>query len=500
MFGSTASSPSSWFAEWARGVVSDSGVEVTATTALRYAPVWQAVNVLAGDVAQLPLILYRRTNERDRERARTHPGYRLLLRRPNPRMGAATLKQILTSHALLWGNGYAEIIRDGRAAPMALQVLLPDRTWPVEDNGELLYATRNVETGQLRAIRPENVLHIKGLGFDGLCGHSVIALARNSWGLGMGAEKHGNKFFKNLARPGGLIKLPGKIKPEDAKELIANWNEWHQGLDEAFQTGILSGGADFMPLSMSNEDSQWIELRKFQRSEVASWFNLPPHKLGDDTRVSYNSLEQENQSYLNMALMRWLVTWQEECHEKLLTDAQKAADSHFFEFKTAALLRGDLATRYNAYMIGRTGKWLSANDVRAMENMNSIGPEGDEYENPNTSTAASPEDSGDDNGMDDETQNRLTQLAALEIQRVTEAASREGNFLSWIDKFYDWFRPKLEDTLAECGRDIAAASGYCEASRERLVGIAGHSSQATLADNIRLLTMDWAFRIKDLAQ
>jgi HK97 family phage portal protein len=371
--------PARWFLDALGGGNSDSGITVNGKTALTYAPVWQANNVIAGDVSQLPVFVVKHNGD-NRERVREHPGFRLLHGRPNDVMTSQTFKMTLQSHALMWGNGYAVINRRG-GRPEELLPLLPDRTWPVVEDGTLGYMSKI--DGKDVPFSPMDILHIKGLGFDGLVGHSVIALARNSWGLGMAAEKNGGSFFKNSSRPSGVLQHPGKFRnPEAGEKLRKNWEALHQGVDNAMRVAILEEGMTFNPMSMSNKDSQWLEARQFQRIDVASWFNLPPWKLGADVATSYSSLEVQSQAYLNQALMRWLVTWEEELTFKLLTEVEKRSGDFEFKFSTAPLLRGDTKSRFEAYAIGKQWGVWSTNDIRAMEDVNGIGDDGDDYWRP----------------------------------------------------------------------------------------------------------------------
>ena len=371
--------PAQWLVDWIHGEESASGVKVTPKSALKLAPFWQGVNTIAGDVATLPLILHRRAGDR-KERWVEHPAYRLLRRAPNPWMTATAFKETLQAHALTYGNAYAEIERDNRGDAIALWPLLPDRTEPLVVDGVVGYVTQTT-SGEPRRLRAENVLHIKGLGFDGVRGYSVIAMARQNLGLTMAQEKYAARFFGSGATPGGVLEHPGKIGEDAIEQLRESWAELHEGLDRSHRIAILEEGMKFNPIAMPMRDAQWLEGRQFGRTDVASWLNLPPHKVGDLSRATFTNIEEQNRDYLNTSLMRWLVKWQEECDEKLLRDREKATDAGYFEFLTAALLRGDLLRRYQAYAIGIANRILNPNEVRSMENMNPY-EGGDEYINP----------------------------------------------------------------------------------------------------------------------
>ena len=397
--------------------MSDSGIEVNP---IAVAAVWQAVNRIGGDVGSLPLVLYERKDEKDRERAKRHPAYRLVRRRSSVLYAASKLREIMQAQTLLWGNSYAIINRDSRGNPVSLFLLDPELTEPRLIEGELWYLTtlierdsRGVETKRTDMVfRAIDVLHIPGLGFDGIKGVSVISIARNSWGLGLAGERHGSRFFRNNARPGIVLQAPvtARFKPEDARKLMVDWNAMHQGVEHSNRTALLQQGIEAKVIQMSNEDSQWIELRKHQRVDVASWFNLPPHMVGDESRTSFKSLESENASYLNQTLKRWLVVWEDECNEKLLTEVEKRDDSHFFEFLTADLLRTDTKGRYETYEIGIRSHIILPNEARAMENMNAIDG-GDEFPPVAGAAVANPASGGEENPATteqlDETEARL---------------------------------------------------------------------------------------------
>ncbi len=533
-----------WFIDILQGgQVSDSGIKVSADTAMTYSSVWEATNIISADVGQLPLNIFERTDD-GREKATSHVAHRLMRKRPNIAMSAYVFRMVLQSHALLWGNGRALIIRNQRGEPDSLVPLFPNVTSTFVEDGQVWHKTRI--NNEERTYNDRDVLHIKGLGFDGITGHSVVSLAANSWGLGMVAEKYGGRFFKNDARPGIVLEVPDGVKKEDAQTLLTMWDKHHGGADNASKTGLLYGGAKATQLTMANSDAQWLETRAFQRVEVASWFLLPPHKLGDSSRLSYNSIEQEERAYLNMTLMRWLVGWQEECDEKLLTEKQKDDDSHYFEFNTSALLRGDLKTRYEAYQIGITSEFLSSNDVRQKENMNKR-EGGDSYINPNTKSAAvssgavdadnvnsliegimsgrdcrgvagpdgkmgadgvngadgingQPGPKGEDGKIIEipellkiEIVAKVRDAIASERMKVLKATKEASNFIGWIDTFYSRWT-SLKDVVESYGADAQIHADYAADSKERLLDVSGIATIDTLFTEVVRETSGWQDR------
>lgn len=354
------------------GTETDSGVTVNKKKALQYSPFWRGVNLISRDVGKLPLFVYQRDGSGKR-RAIEHPAFRLLRRKPNAEMTAFTFRETLQSHALTRGNGYAYIDRRGDGAPSQLILLNPDNTYPVRANGTLWYVVD--VRGDQRKITAQDILHIRGLGDDGLIGYDVISYAKNSLGRGIGAAEYTSRYFKNDGTPGMVLEYPGTLSPEAFRKLKAEWSAMHSGLENKHKTAILENGMKLNQYSVRAKDTQLIETRTFELREVANWLGIPPHKLGDTARTSYNSLEQENQSYLDDALDPWLVKWEEECWDKLLTEDEKRNDTHVVEFLRNALVRADLAARGNFYHQGLQDGWFNRDEVRAMENMNPM-PDG----------------------------------------------------------------------------------------------------------------------------
>ncbi len=527
--------PASWLVNLFGGAESDSGITINGKTALTYSTIFQAVSVIAGDVSQLPVFLIRRDGD-NRDRATKHPAYRLMRRRPNDVMTAQTFKMTLMCHALLWGNGYALIERDAAGRPTSLFPLLPDRTWPEVVDGQLIYKSRI--NNKEEKFPPVDILHIKGLSLDGIAGLSVITLARNSWGLGLAAEQSGGSFFKNNSQPSGVLEVPGKLSVPAADRMRESWNSKHAGSHNAMKLAVMEEGAKFNPISMSNKDSQWIEARQFQRVEVASWFNLPPWKLGADVATSYASLEVQAQAYLNQALMRWLVTWEEELADKLLTEREKLADSHEFKFNTKSLLRGDLKSRNESYQIARMGGWMNANDILAAEDENGIGTDGDEYWRPANMAVVGedPEppppqllppviepDAEDEDEEPDENngptpptdslrelvRDRMMRMLAIE-QKAIRKACKADNFLDAIDaiyvddlgrKYHEAVNPVLSVADDVLGWPFPTACSIWNSARyeskRRLADLAGSCVPSALADAVETELATWPARIDE---
>ena len=367
------SSGDDWMYEALGAVKASSGVNVNRETALTYAAWWRGVNLISRDVAKLPVHVYRKGSE-GKQRDTDHPAYYLLRRQPNRDMTPFHFRQTMMSHVLAEGNGYAYIDRAGDASPLELIPLLPYRTYPVRVKGRIWYVTA-LNTGEERKIPAEDILHIKGLSFDGLVGYSVIRKARESLGLGMAFDTFGSVVFRNGTTKRVVLKHPGRLSPEAKKNLRESWERLNVGLENAHKTAILEENMEAQEMGMSAKDAQLLDERKFQIREVALWFGVPPHKLGDMESASYNSLEQENQAYLDSAIDPWLVNWEQECDAKLLTERQRKRDTHVIEFDRRALVRGDMGQRtaYYSAMIG-IGV-MNRDEARAEEGYNPI-PDG----------------------------------------------------------------------------------------------------------------------------
>lgn len=361
------------------GEASASGTRVSRKRALGYSAVWRAVNLIAGDVGRLPVYVLKR-NGSGKEVDREHPAYRLLLRKPNDLMTAFTFRQTLQAHALISGNGYAAISRDNAGRPVELMLLDPDQTWPALVGGQLWYVSyvpdsKAKRPGQSRTmIRVPNtdMIHIRGLGFDGLCGYPVLKILRETIGKAIAARDYGARYFRNSARPTVVIEVPAGMSDKAVNNMRESWERMHKGVDNAHRTGILRDGAKLSTLASTARDAQLIENMEFDAREIANVFGVPAHKVGDPSRTAYNSLESENQSYYDDTLDRWLIGHEEEYADKLLTEKEKADDTHVVKFARQELLRTNLSARGEYYSKAINSGWHSADEIRGFEDMNPI--------------------------------------------------------------------------------------------------------------------------------
>lgn len=361
-----------------------SGKTVNERTAMQTTAVYACVRILAETIASLPLHTYKYT-ETGKEKATGHQLYNLLSDEPNPEMTSFVFRETLMSHLLLWGNAYAQIIRDGRGNVIGLYPLLPNKmTVNRASNGEIYYIysrysdeNPNIEGYGQVYLQNHEVLHIPGLGFDGLVGYSPIAMAKNAVGMSIACEEYGASFFANGANPGGVLEHPGVVK--DPARVRDSWNSVYQGTGNAHKVAVLEEGMKFQSIGIPPEQAQFLETRKFQINEIARLFRIPPHMVGDLDKSSFSNIEQQSLEFVKYTLDPWVIRWEQAMKKALLLPGEKK--DYFIKFNVDGLLRGDYQSRMNGYSIGRQNGWLSSNDIRELENLNKIPEElgGDLY-------------------------------------------------------------------------------------------------------------------------
>ena len=361
-----------------------SGKRVTERSAMQMTAVYSCVRILSEAIASLPLHLYSQTDTGGKEKATEHPLYFLLHDEPNPEMTSFVFRETLMTHLLLWGNAYAQIIRNGRGEVIGLYPLMPNRmNVDRDEKGQLFYEymvgsddAPTMKQGTVR-LSPSDVLHIPGLGFDGLVGYSPIAMAKNAIGLAIATEEYGSRFFQNGAAPGGVLEHPGTLK--DPAKIRESWNQTFSGSQNAGKVAVLEEGMHYTPISISPEQAQFLETRKFQINEIARIFRVPPHMVGDLEKSSFSNIEQQSLEFVKYTLDPWVSRWEQSMVRSLLTPEEKK--QYFVKFNLDGLLRGDYQSRMNGYAIGRQNGWMSANDIRSLENLDLIPEEkgGDLY-------------------------------------------------------------------------------------------------------------------------
>lgn len=352
-----------------------SGKAVTERSAMQMTAVYSCVRILAEAIAGLPIHLYKYKPDGGKEKAIDHPLYLLLHDEPNPEMSSFVFRETLMTHLLLWGNAYAQVIRNGRNEVVALYPLMPNKmTVDRDEHGHLYYEYQrsNDEAPTMKGstviLKPTDVLHIPGLGFDGLVGYSPIAMAKNAIGMAIACEEYGAKFFANGAAPGGVLEHPGTIK--DPQRVRESWQSTFGGSGNSNKIAVLEEGMKYTPIGISPEQAQFLETRKFQINEIARIFRVPPHMVGDLEKSSFSNIEQQSLEFVKYTLDPWVIRWEQSIQRTLLTPEEKK--SYYVKFNVEGLLRGDYQSRMNGYAIGRQNGWMSANDIRELENLDRI--------------------------------------------------------------------------------------------------------------------------------
>lgn len=364
---------------------STSGKAVNERTAMQMTAVYSCVRILSEAVAGLPLHVYRYGENGSKKKALDHPLYRLLHDEPNPEMTSFNFRETLMGHLLLYGNAYAQIIRNGKGEVIALYPLMPSKMAVDRDTkGNLYYlytrgsddSPTGEDSGQIY-LPPDQVLHIPGLGYDGIMGYSPLAMAKNAVGMAIACEEYGAKFFANDASPSGVLEHPGVLKnPEKVRE---SWNKLFRGSANSHQVAVLEEGLKYQPIGISPEQAQFLETRKFQTTEIARIFRVPPHMIGDLEKSSFSNIEQQSLEFVKYTLEPWLMRWEQSMARRLFSESEK--DTFFIRFNVDGLLRGDYQSRMNGYAVARQNGWMSANDIRELENLDRIPAElgGDLY-------------------------------------------------------------------------------------------------------------------------
>ena len=331
---------------------STSGKHVNERSAMQMTAVYACVRILSESIASLPVHLYQNQDEGSKTRAVKHPLYRILHDEPNPEMTSFVFRETLMTHLLLWGNAYAQIIRNGKGEVIGLYPLMPNRMTVDRDVfGRICYCYQmqdsDAHTGKSGnvTLKPSDVLHIPGLGFDGLVGYSPIAMAKNAIGLSIATEEYGARFFANGATPGGILEFPGTVKnPESIRE---SWNKGFSG-NNAHKVAILEEGMKYTPII----------------------FRVPPHMVGDLEKSSFSNIEQQSLEFVKYTLEPWIIRWEQSLNRALLSETEKP--DYFVKFNVDGLLRGDYQSRMNGYAIARQNGWMSANDIRSLEQLDLI--------------------------------------------------------------------------------------------------------------------------------
>ena len=369
--------------EWMDGFggrKSKAGTTVTPGTANGLSAYYASIRNISEDVGKLPLRVYKETSD-GKEVDRLHPVNRLLSEAPNEEMTPITFKETITAHCLGHGNGYAEIVRNVAGVPTGLYPVHPDNVTVMRDSRtkKIVYKVKNDgaflrEKDGYTIILTKDMLHIRGLGGDGLVGYSVVRFAVESLGAALATQNYAGSFFGNGLSLGGILEHPRKLGKEAKDYLIKSWEKRHKGSDQAHKVAILEEGMKWTQTTISPKEAEMIELRKFQTVDIARWFRIPPHKIGSLERATFSNIEHQAIEYVQDCLGPWLVRWEQEVDTKLLPERK-----NYPKFSVQALLRGDSKSRSEYYRNQLNLGAMSINEVRELEDQNSIGPDGDHY-------------------------------------------------------------------------------------------------------------------------
>jgi HK97 family phage portal protein len=355
------------------GAQSLAGENVTEHTALTYSAVFNAVSLISGTIGALPLHLMQRKGEKKRI-ADDRAMYGVMHDAANPYMTAMAFRECLMAHILAWGNGYAEIVRNGYGELSALWPITPNRVTPVMSDDEIIYRIK-MPVGADIYLPREKILHVAGLGFDGFLGYSVVAMARRSIGLGMAMETFGGRFFGEGTHPGVIVEHPQKLSPEAHSNLKKSLSDTYSGLGNSHRLMLLEEGMKFQKIVIDPKDSQFLESRLFQIPEVARWFNLPPHKLKDLTKSSFSNIESEQTSFYVDSILPWLVRLEQNYNCQLLTESDRQYSGRgrlYFKHNADGILRADSAARATFYKEMFNIGAMSINEIREKEDMDPV--------------------------------------------------------------------------------------------------------------------------------
>jgi len=352
------------------GRETSSGVNITESVALGIPAVYACIRVLSEAIASLPLIVYERFPDGDKERARDFSLYKLLHDAPNPLMTSFELRELLVGHLCLRGNAYCYIERD-QGEIVALWPLHPDKVTVEVSGRELVYKHSN--DGVEKIFPMSDILHIRGLSSDGIVGYSPLSLLKDTFGHCKAVSEYSSSYFKNDASPGGLLVSPNSLNAQSMSNLRKAWEQGHSGKNR-HKVAILDSGLEWKSIGISPQDSQLIESQKFSVVEIARVFRVPLNLIMDYERSTYSNVTEQNRSFLTHTLQPWLTRIEQSISKTLLTESEKS--KYIVEHLTQGFLRADTKTRYESYKIAVDAGFLTIDEVRQLENLNKLEGQG----------------------------------------------------------------------------------------------------------------------------
>jgi HK97 family phage portal protein len=374
--------PEKWLVNFlSGGTATAAGVNVDTDTAMNFVDFFAGVRAISEDVGSLPLPLYERLMPRGKKRAPEHPLYEVLHDQANEFMTSFALRETLQGHALTWGDGCAYIERD-KGHVVGLWPLRPDRLTPKfahlgRGKVRIVYLYTDPVNGIRTTLLADEVLHVAGLGFDGLRGYSLVSQGRQAIALGIATERFGAAWFRNGSRPAGVLTHPNAVSEGARTRMKQDWEELHRGLDRAQRVAILEEGVKWESIGIPPEDAQFLQTRQFQKGEMATLLRIAPHKIGDLEHATFSNIEELGIDHVVSTIRPWCIRWEQSIRARLLTDVERKR--YFAEHLIDGLMRGDMKSRFEAYAIAKQWGWESSNDIREKENENPIGAAGDVY-------------------------------------------------------------------------------------------------------------------------
>jgi HK97 family phage portal protein len=492
IFAATQKDKTGFFVEWVQGGRATTSEErVNNDKAFQLGTYFACIRNISEDIAKVPLKVYKQLKPRGKDARSDHRLYSLLHDAPNPEMTALTFRQTLTAHALGWGNGFAEIERDIEGNPLYLWPLRPDRVrvFRLDDN-RIWYEIRT-DDDKTAWLRDDFVFHVPGLGFDGLVGYNVARYARECLGAALAAQKFSSSFFGNGIQSAGILTHPGQLSPEAQANLRKSF-EQYQGAENANKVLIIEEGLDYKKTTIPPEEAQFLESRQFSVAEICRWFRMPPHKVADLSRATFSNIEHQALEYVGDTLLPWFTRWEQEIYRKLLTRKEQRK-GYFAKHVVQGLLRGDIEARNKAYQTGRNWGYLSADDIRELEDMNPLpDKKGETYLHPlNMEEAFAPGQKKEvqqvsfDKGFESFVDNAAERIANAETREISKVVGKakedRERFDNWIAEFFNKhtaFMTKALSPLSEAFWRVTQKDFYMAAIVEELKqeGIAAFTS------------------------
>ena len=516
-----------WHTMYGTGTKSSSGIEVTESSAMGYAPFWRAVNLIAADVAGMPCDIFKRQKDGGKKYAADHPAATLLRDRPARWWSARTMIETATYHANVYGNAYLPIVRDMSGTPMEIGLADPcGMIIKIMDDGTKWYCWW--QGSKPVRVQDRDMIHLMGMSRDGIMGLCQLDLFRNALGVGMAAQEFGGRLFSQGANMSGLLMVPGSFSEEKIRNTMAAWNSMQTGLNNAHKVALLQDGVKFQPMSIDPDKAQFLGTREFEvRQTVSNITGVPPHMLGESTRTSHNSLESESQAYLSRCLNPWLKRWEAELRAKLMTDKERMKDSHVIEFNRESEVQMEFDTKISAMATQIYNSILTPNEARRLLNLPSAGPYGDRFyrqanlmvvgdddkDEPTEVEPIAEPDDPEEVPMDDPedlmTDKSKSLLRAMVTSSVTSAIKLESakmiqraamqadKFPAAVAEFYQTWTENTVPALSESSCRVAVIS-HAETSKKLLMDVHSVSTSGSLKANVTDVVATWDSRAEKL--